>query len=159
MGTRSALRIIATAIAVGITATVANASCLVDKVTVVGDFGRANFNVDVADDNAERAKGLMNVPEMPMLSGMLFVYDRPQRATFWMRNTLISLDMIFAAPDGTILNVHSNAIPRDETVIDGGDGVQFVLEINGGLADRLGIEPGDSLLHPSIAQEADKSCE
>ncbi|MDG1769915.1 MAG: DUF192 domain-containing protein [Yoonia sp.] len=142
----------------GATAT-AQASCVDDKITVTGEFGRAVFTVDVADDNQERAQGLMNVPDMALLSGMLFVYDAPQRATFWMRNTLIGLDMLFAAPDGMILKIHPNAIPHDETVIDGGDGVQYVLEINAGLAARLGIDAGDSLHHPAILSGTDKSCE
>ncbi len=61
-----------------------------------------------------------------------------------MKNTLIPLDMIFADVTGTVTRVHSNAIPGDTTPIDGGDGVAFVLEINGGLAGRLGIIPAQS---------------
>ncbi len=100
----------------------------------------------------------MNRPSMPRSAGMLFVYETPQRATFWMRNTLIPLDMIFAGPDGVVTHVHENAIPLDETTIDGGRGVQFVLEINGGLAGPLGIEPGTELRHPAIGDAATWSC-
>lgn len=134
------------------------ASCAEDRVTVFGDWGQARFSVRVADDVAERSQGLMFVESMPLMEGMLFVYPRPQRATFWMRNTLIPLDMIFVAPDGEVLNIHSNAIPLDETTIDGGEGVQYVLELNGGLAERLGITVGDVLQHPSIALNALKPC-
>jgi uncharacterized membrane protein (UPF0127 family) len=81
---------------------------------------------------------------------MLFAYEDPQTANFWMENTLIPLDMLFASPDGTILTIHENAVPLDRTPISGGDGVQYVLEINGGLAGRLGIEPGDVMQHPAI---------
>ena len=135
------------------------ADCAPDRVTVIGDFGQARFAVDVADDDAERAQGLMNVPEMPTLTGMLFVYDAPRPASFWMRNTLIPLDMLFAGADGTIIKVHPQAVPLDETPIFGGDAVQFVLEINGGLAARLGIAEGDVLQHPAIGEDAAAPCE
>ena len=137
----------------------AGAACGPETVTVKGDWGLAHFTVDVADTNAERAQGLMFVEEMPTLKGMLFVYDAPQRATFWMRNTLIPLDMIFVGPDGVIKTIHENAVPLDETTIDGGDGVQAVLEINGGLAARLGISAGDVLQHPAFGPDAALPCE
>lgn len=136
----------------------AQALCADDRVTVIGDWGQARFTVTVADDPRERAQGLMYVEDMPMLSGMLFVYDEPQRASFWMRNTLIPLDMIFAGPDGVIKKVHENAIPLDETSILGGDGILFVLEINGGMSGQLGIEAGDVLQHPAIGAEAAAPC-
>ncbi len=90
---------------------------------------------------------------MPTSAGMLFVYDRPQRASFWMRNTLIPLDMVFADENGVVTRIHENAVPLDETGIDGGPGVQFVLEINGGLAARLGLDVGDEMRHPAIEGE------
>ncbi len=130
---------------------VAALACAPGAVTIEGGFGTARFSVAVADDDAERARGLMYVEEMPLMAGMLFVYDRPQRVSFWMRNTLIPLDMLFAGADGTIGRIHANAIPLDETPIPGGEAVQFVLEINGGVADRLGVVPGDRLHHPAIA--------
>lgn len=129
----------------------AQAACAPDRVIVQTPNARQEFSVEVADTEGERAQGLMNRPEMASAAGMLFVYDHPQRAQFWMANTLIPLDMIFAGEDGTILKVHENAIPLDRSVIDGGDGVRFVLEINGGLASRLGITAGGALHHPSIA--------
>ena len=137
----------------------ATADCAPDLVTVRGDFGQAHFHVTVADDNAERAKGLMFVEQMPTMSGMLFVYDHPQPVSFWMRNTLIPLDMLFVAPSGEILAIHENAIPLDTTPIPGGDGVQMVLEINGGLAARLGVEIGDVLQHPSFGEQAILNCD
>lgn len=135
------------------------ADCSPDRVTVMGDFGRAAFAVTVADEAPERSRGLMFVEEMPTMAGMLFVYPGPQRASFWMRNTLIPLDMLFADPAGRITRIHTNAVPRDETPIDGGEGVQFVLEINGGLADRLGIEEGDVMQHPAFGPGAAAPCD
>ena len=140
--------------------TLANAAtaCMDDRVTVSGDWGHANFNVSIADTDPERSQGLMNVPAMPLMTGMLFVYDGPHPASFWMRNTLIPLDMLFAGPDGTILALHVNAVPLDETSIPGGDGIQFVLEINGGMSDRLGITVGDVIQHPAIGPDAVMPC-
>ncbi|MDP5085458.1 MAG: DUF192 domain-containing protein [Yoonia sp.] len=134
------------------------AVCADDKVTITGDFGQANFTVDVADDAAERARGLMFVEAMPTLTGMLFVYERPQTVSFWMKNTLIPLDMLFASPTGEILRIHENAVPGDLTPIPGGDGVQMVLEINGGLSARLGIAAGDVMQHPSFGADAILPC-
>ncbi|PHQ83216.1 MAG: hypothetical protein COB65_07310 [Thalassobium sp.] len=137
----------------------AQAVCSEDVVSIRGDFGQARFKVSIADDPAERAQGLMNVQSMPMMEGMLFVYERPQSPQFWMRNTLIPLDMLFVTPDGTITRIHKQAIPLDETPIPGGDGVQMVLEVNGGMADRLGIAVGDQMQHPSFEEDAVWPCE
>lgn len=125
-------------------------ACEEGAVLVEGDFGRARFAVEVADDPEERARGLMFVERMPLMAGMLFVYEEPQHARFWMQNTLIPLDMLFADAEGTVTRLHSEAVPMDTTAIDGGEDVQFVLEINGGLAERLGIAAGDRLVHPAI---------
>ncbi len=135
------------------------AVCADDKLTIQGDFGQATFSIDVADDPQERAQGLMFVEQMPTLSGMLFIYERPQSVSFWMKNTLIPLDMIFAAPDGEILRIHENAIPGDLTPIPGGDGVQMVLEINGGLSSRLGLTEGAVMQHPSFGADAILPCD
>lgn len=135
------------------------AACAEGSVNVVGDFGQARFKVDIADTNETRAQGLMFVEEMSLLEGMLFIYDAPIRATFWMKNTLIPLDMLFADETGTIVTLHENAIPGDETTIRGGDGILAVLEINGGLSARLGIEVGDVLQHPAFAAAAALPCE
>ena len=129
------------------------AACSPDVVEIRGPAGQQRFTVDVADDGAERAQGLMFRESMPMSAGMLFVYEAPQRAAFWMKNTLIPLDMIFADATGRVVRVHSDAIPGDTTPIDGGEGIQYVLEINGGLAARMGIGAGAELRHPSIAQD------
>lgn len=133
------------------TAVIDAAACAQGRILVSAGASTHAFSVEVADTEALRATGLMNRPTLPSAAGMLFVYPAPQRAQFWMENTLIPLDMIFAAPDGRILHVHQNAIPLDRTSIDGGQGVQYVLEINGGLAARLGIAAGGALHHPVIA--------
>lgn len=135
-----------------ICASAAFGACAPDRVELKGAFGVAQFTVELADEPRERNLGLMNRPSMPQSRGMLFIYEEPQSAAFWMKNTLIPLDMIFASAEGEILRIHRNAIPLDETIIDGGPGVLAVLEINGGLAARLGIEAGDVLRHPALDQ-------
>ena len=127
------------------------AACAPDRVELKGPRGIARFTVEVADTDATRSRGLMFRERMASSAGMLFVYPRPGRAVFWMKNTLIPLDMIFADATGVVRRVHANAIPHDETPIDGGEGVLAVLEINGGLARRLGIEPGSVMRHPAFA--------
>ena len=128
------------------------AACSEDTVWIRGDFGEARFAVELADDPRERAVGLMNRPSMPLAAGMLFIYPAPQRLSFWMRNTLIELDMLFVDQDGVVRNIHHRAQPLDETPIEGGQGLTHVLEINGGLARQLGLEVGNQMRHPSFRQ-------
>jgi hypothetical protein len=115
--------------------------------------GVVRFSVEVADDAAERARGLMFRDDMPAGAGMLFVYPEAGPVSFWMKNTLIPLDMVFADAAGRVVHVHENAVPLDETPIPGRGTVQFVLEINGGLARGLGIAPGAEMRHPAIPQD------
>jgi uncharacterized protein len=136
----------------------ADAPCSPDRLDLRWTDGRESFAVEVADDVKERSKGLMFRTELGPASGMLFVYDAPRRPQYWMKNTLIPLDMVFADETGTVTRVHSGAIPGDLSPIDGGDGVQFVLEINGGLAQKLGIAPGSVMRHPAIGTDAAWSC-
>jgi len=130
----------------------AHAGCAPDVLELRGPAGAQRFSIEVADDEAERNQGLMFREKMPLSAGMLFVYEQPKHAFFWMKNTLIPLDMIFADATGRVMQVHANAVPLDETAIDGGEGVAFVLEINGGLAQRMGITAGAEMRHPAIAQ-------
>ena len=131
----------------------AQAACAPGRLDLRWEGGKESFAVEVADDGEERAQGLMFRTELAPASGMLFVYEMPRRVSFWMKNTLIPLDMVFADASGTVTRVHSGAVPGDLTPIDGGEGVQFVLEINAGLASKLGIGPGTLLRHPAIPSE------
>ena len=134
------------------------ASCDPARLDLRGPMGQVSFHVELADDPGARAKGLMFREAMASGAGMLFVYEAPTQPAFWMKNTLIPLDMIFADAAGVVTRVHENAVPGDETPIDGGPGVQFVLEVKGGLTRRLGIAPGAELRHPAIAA-AQWSCD
>lgn len=131
----------------------ADAPCKEDLIFLRGDWGNAQFAVDVADTPDQRSRGLMFVDDMPTMTGMLFVYEREQTVSFWMKNTLIPLDMVFADGAGVVQRVHENAVPGDLTGIPGGANIQFVLEINGGMADRLGIGVGSEMRHPAIPDE------
>lgn len=134
------------------------ADCRSDRVEIRGDWGRAQFSVELADTVEERAQGLMHREKLASSAGMLFLYDRPQRLSFWMRNTLIELDMIFLDDRGVVQHVHDRAQPLDETPIFGGNDLIAVLEINGGLAERLGIAPGSELRHPFFGPDAAWPC-
>ena len=114
-----------------------------------GDVSR--FSVEIADTYEERAIGLMNRPHMGQFAGMLFVYDRPQQVSFWMKNTLIPLDMLFIDESGIVTRIHENAIPHDRTGIPGGNRIQYVFEVNGGMVDLLDIEVGAQIRHPDIS--------
>ena len=128
--------------------------CRSDSVELKGPWGTARFTVEVADDPAEQAQGLMHRTSMPLGAGMYFVNNRPRSTSFWMRNTLIPLDMLFIDATGVVKHIHHDAVPLDETPIPGGDGILTVLEINGGLAARLGIEVGSFVRHPAHAAHA-----
>ena len=140
-----------TTLAIGLGIGGASASkCTSVGVDLRGDWGQAHFNVEIADDPVEQAKGLMFREKLPASSGMLFIYDKPRHASFWMKNTLIPLDMLFLDYKGRVLKIKHNARPRDLTPIDGGADVSLVLEINAGLAKAMGITVGSALRHPSI---------
>ena len=153
MGNRSKLRSIIFFVAAGLlaaTSTAAQAACSATEVKLRGDFGQARFSVEVADSPAARGEGLMHRAYMAKSSGMLFIFEQPHPVAFWMKNTLIPLDMIFLDRTGTVARIHSNAIPHDETPIQGGDGIYAVLEINGGLANAMGLAAGNAMQHPAF---------
>jgi uncharacterized membrane protein (UPF0127 family) len=126
--------------------------CAPDALDLRDSDSTLRFQVEIADDEAERARGLMERGSLGRFSAMLFVYDQPGPVSFWMRNTLIPLDMLFFDSAGRLQSIHAEAVPLDLTPIPGGDAIQYVLEINGGLAGTLGIEPGAELRHPALDQ-------
>ena len=124
------------------------AACQADAVALRGGWGQTRFSIEVADTPETWSRGLMFREDMPAGAGMLFVYEQPQRASFWMKNTLIPLDMLFVDRSGTVRHIHHMAVPGDLTPIDGGQRVFAVLEINGGLARRYGVTVESELQHP-----------
>lgn len=103
------------------------------------------FTVEVARTPQEQAYGLMNRSELAPDRGMIFPMDPPRDAAFWMKNTLIPLDMIFVRPDGSIANIAANTVPLSLEPVPSDGPVKAVLEIAGGRAAELGIEPGDKV--------------
>jgi uncharacterized membrane protein (UPF0127 family) len=121
-----------------------------NEVTVVSGAKRHVFSVELAVTPEEQARGLMFRDHMDDAAGMLFLFpDRSQRS-FWMKNTLIPLDMLFIDSDGRIMKVHRRAVPGSLDSIHSDYPVSAVLEINGGLAKRLGIRAGDRVEHPAF---------
>ncbi len=128
------------------------AACTTDRVTLRNDSATVRFDVEVAITPQERSRGLMFRESLPNRSGMLFVFDPPQPVAFWMKNTLIPLDMIFLDRTGKVTRVHEGAIPGNLTPIEGGDSVFAVLEINAGLSARYSIMPGTQMQHEIFSQ-------
>jgi uncharacterized membrane protein (UPF0127 family) len=105
-----------------------------------------NFVVEVARTPKEHAYGLMHRQSLDADRGMLFPYDPPEATSFWMKNTLIPLDIIFIRPDGSIARIAANTTPLSLEPIPSLEPVAAVLEIRGGRAAELGIEPGDNVV-------------
>jgi uncharacterized membrane protein (UPF0127 family) len=106
------------------------------------------FAVEMAVTPEQQAKGLMFRRELPEGQGMLFDFQTEQPASFWMKNTYISLDMIFIRADGRILRVAENTVPHSEALVSSGGPVRAVLEVIAGTAKKLGIAAGDRVAHP-----------
>ena len=106
------------------------------------------FSVEIVDNDADRAKGLMYRKELPEGRGMLFDFHRDQEVSFWMQNTYIPLDMIFIRGDGRILRIEENTVPLSTRMIPSHGAVRAVLEVIGGTSRKLGIAPGDQVASP-----------
>jgi uncharacterized membrane protein (UPF0127 family) len=129
------------------------AACSADNRLVIHSAnGDHAFNVEVVDTPAGRQRGLMFRQSLAPDAGMLFDFKQSEEVSFWMMNTYIPLDMIFIRADGTIANVHVNAVPHDRTGIPSEGPVQFVLEIPGGRSVELGIAAGDRVEHPRMGK-------
>ena len=118
------------------------------SLVVVTASREIKFEVELALNDAERSRGLMYREKLGPYDGMLFDFHQDAPVSFWMKNTLIPLDMVFIAGDGTIKHVHANAVPLSTDAIPSQFPVRAVLEINGGSARLLGIKPGDKVKHP-----------
>lgn len=103
------------------------------------------FTVEVARTSEEQRVGLMNRQQLGPDRGMIFPFDTARVASFWMKNTLIPLDMIFIRADGTITNIAENTVPLSEEPVTSFEDVVAVLEIPGGRSAELGIKAGDKV--------------
>lgn len=120
-------------------------------IEIASKSGVHAFAVEVATTDQERATGLMYRKELPEGRGMLFDFGRDQEVSMWMKNTYVSLDMIFIRSDGRILRIAENTEPLSTRIISSGGAVRGVLEVVAGTARRLGIAPGDRVAHPMFS--------
>jgi uncharacterized membrane protein (UPF0127 family) len=109
---------------------------------------RHHFEVELAETRAQMMHGLMFRTDLADDAGMLFSYPRPQPVAMWMKNTLIPLDMLFIDKDGAIIRIARWTVPLSLESIPSGGPVRAVLELKGGITERLGIEVGDRVIHP-----------
>lgn len=116
------------------------------------DGRRIRLSVELARTPDELSQGLMQRPSLAANAGMLFDFGYPQRVTMWMKDTLISLDMLFVAADGRITAIARRTQPLSLETISAPGQVRAVLELNGGAAERLRINPGDRLDHPMFKE-------
>lgn len=119
-------------------------------LTLRTNSGPHSFNIEIANSGGERALGLMYRRDLPADAGMLFLYDPPQPITMWMRNTILSLDMIFIGADGRVHRIESHTQPFSTEIISSEGAVQGVLEVNAGTAARIGLKAGDEVDFPGL---------
>lgn len=118
-----------------------------DKLELVTVKGTRSLDVELAITHAQQAQGLMYRTKLADGEGMLFLHDAPREVRMWMRNTYIPLDMVFIRADGTVHRIAERTEPLSDTVIASEGEVTAVLELNGGAAGRLGLKPGDRVIH------------
>nr|WP_244507559.1 DUF192 domain-containing protein [Methylobacterium phyllostachyos] len=123
------------------------ATAKAELLTIVTQSGPKRFDVEVMRDDASRSRGLMFRRHMAADHGMLFDFERAEPVTMWMKNTYLPLDMVFIRPDGTISRIAADTEPLSTAIIPSGGPVLAVLELNAGIAAKLGIQPGDRVEH------------
>jgi len=117
-------------------------------ISIATATGAHKFSVEVARTNEEQARGLMFRTSLPKDGGMIFPYEPARPASFWMKNTLIPLDMIFIRADGSIARIADNTVPESLEPVSSGEPVAAILEIAGGRSAELGISEGDKVSWP-----------
>lgn len=120
----------------------------VQPLEIVTKSGVQVFSVEMATTEEEKTQGLMYRKELPDGKGMLFDFSPEQQISMWMKNTYISLDMIFIRADGRILRIAENTEPLSTKIISSGGLAKGVLEVIAGTAQKYGIQPGDRVAHP-----------
>ena len=119
-----------------------------EALKVVTSTGEHDFMVEIADDDAERQRGLMYRPPLADDRGMLFQFEAPSEQSFWMRNTPSSLDILYIDPTGTIVSIAHHTTPYSEAPIPSNGAANGVLEIRAGRAEEIGAKAGDKVVHP-----------
>jgi uncharacterized protein len=122
-----------------------------EPLVIITAAGRKTLHVEIADTPSEQALGLMYRTQLADDHGMIFLHPGPRELTMWMRNTYIPLDMVFIKADGRVHRIEVKTQPMSEAVIASGGEVTAVLELAGGAAERLGLKPGDTIVHRHFA--------
>ena len=135
-----------------IAAPLASVSFEESSLTIDAKSGRFEFRVEMAVSPEQRSQGLMFREDLAEDRGMLFDFGRPQQASMWMRNTYVPLDMLFIDGDGRITQIAADTQPLSDAVIASREPVRAVLELRAGVTAKLGIEPGDRVVHPLFAR-------
>lgn len=125
------------------------------QLTVETETGIHAYKVELATTPAERSRGLMYRKSLPTDQGMLFDMGAAGPTAFWMRNTFVSLDIIFIGADGRVLNVAARTTPLSEETVPSDGDARFVLELLAGQAAAVGLKPGDRIRHPVIDEVAE----
>jgi uncharacterized membrane protein (UPF0127 family) len=123
-----------------------------ERLTVTTSSGQHVFMVEIADDDAERQRGLMFRDPLPDDRGMLFEFPDLAERGFWMHNTPSPLDIIYIDPRGRIVSIARNAKPYSDEVLPSNGVASGVLEVRAGRADEIGAKPGDVVRHPFFAE-------
>jgi uncharacterized membrane protein (UPF0127 family) len=118
------------------------------ELTILTAGGPHKFTIELAITGPEREQGLMFRRSLAPDAGMLFDMDSPTNITMWMKNTFIPLDMLFLDPGGRIVDIHERAVPQSTDIISTRAPARYVIELNGGTAERLGIKIGDRVTSP-----------
>ncbi len=119
-----------------------------EALSIATATGTHDFMVEIADDEAERQKGLMFRPPLEADRGMLFEFETAAEQGFWMKNTPSSLDIIYIDPTGRIVSIARHATPYSESTLPSNGAANGVLELRAGRADEIGAKPGDRVSHP-----------
>ncbi|MEX3009172.1 DUF192 domain-containing protein [Hoeflea sp. TYP-13] len=147
------VRVLAALLILLFSAGLAAATSEFNRLDIVTRTGTHSFFVELALTDQDRATGLMHREKMDENAGMLFRFDSVQPVLMWMKNTLLPLDMIFIRPDGTVADIHYNAVPHSEQIIRSSEPVLYVLEVNAGVAGKIDLRRGDQIIHPIIGDE------
>ena len=123
-----------------------------EPLTITTSSGEHRFMVEIADDDAERQRGLMEREPLADDRGMLFQFPDVAERGFWMRNTPSPLDILYIDPRGRIVSIAKNATPQSDAVIPSNGPASGVLELRAGRADEIGAKAGDKVSHPFFAE-------
>ncbi len=127
-----------------------SAPATLERLEIVTATGTHAFDVEVARNEKDRAQGLMFRRSLPQKQGMLFLFENERPIAMWMKNTYISLDMVFVSRKGRVTSIARGAIPLSETVIPSGGPVYAVIELAAGAADAIGLSVGDHVRYPGL---------